>query len=292
VEELRLPRQALLLIQYVGGVISLEGTQAPVFDLADVRHHRVQQVAVVRDEHHRAGVALDETLEEELALQVEVIVGFVQQQHIGARQQLLRQPHQLLLPAAQHAHGFTLPGALQAQPAQHLARAPGELLAPQRGELAQQRLLLLQRARQLLFVAVDTGVSQTGFHRLQLALHHRVTRNARQSQFKSAAGGVQLRFLRQAAHAHAARLRHGSARLWCELTRDQLEERGLARPVGSDQPDLLVVLHLPVQVGENGARAQHQRDVGKTDGDHACILPDRARVLWHIMGVKRKQDAH
>ena len=54
----------------------------------------------MRDDHHCPAELADDLLEHALALQVEMVVGLVEQQQVGVGQQAARQAHQLALAAA------------------------------------------------------------------------------------------------------------------------------------------------------------------------------------------------
>ena len=80
--------------------------------------------------------------------------------------------------------------------------------------------------------------------------------------------GGQDGLLRQVADRDAAGAHDRAARLGAELPVDQLEQGGFASAVGADQPDLLVVLDLPGEAGEDGFGAEDEGEVGEADGDH------------------------
>ena len=61
----------------------------------------VQEVAVVGDGHHSAGKALQELLQPVDAFRIQVVGGFVQQQHVGLAQQQAAQGHAALLATRQ-----------------------------------------------------------------------------------------------------------------------------------------------------------------------------------------------
>ena len=215
----------------------------------------------MRDEHHRAFVSLDQALEVALARQVEVIVRLVQQQHIRRRKDQARQSHQFLLSAAQHRQRFVEFALFQSQPAEQAAHPLRILVAPQRLVFLQQFLLTFERRRQLFLVRIYLGAAQPGFDRCQLSCHLCHAFTACQGCIERGQRRVQCRFLRQVPHRNAFRPHHRSARLGRVLAHDHLEQRRLARPVGSDQPDLLILPDLPGKVLEDRLCPQDERDV-------------------------------
>ena len=87
----------------VGRVIPHVNRQLAVFQFGDLVDTLVEQIAVVRDDHHRAAVRPHQTFEPLLGVQIEVIVRLVQQQNIRLLDHQPHQRHQLFLPAAQRS---------------------------------------------------------------------------------------------------------------------------------------------------------------------------------------------
>ena len=83
----------------VGGVVALVREEAAAVHLADPLGHVVQEVAVVRDGQHRAGVGAQELLQPQHRLGVQVVGGLVEQQQVGRLQQQLAQRHATALAA-------------------------------------------------------------------------------------------------------------------------------------------------------------------------------------------------
>ena len=188
----------------------------------------------MRDDHHGAGVFLDEPLEVSFPVQVEVIVRLVEEQDVRMGQQDARQADQLLLAAAQLPDRLG-PGCLfQAQAAQGFLDAPGVLVASQRGILLQAGLLLLQHAGQQALLVVDSRVFQAGFQPVQLGFQRRPARVSGQRRFQHGLARVQFGLLGQVAEAHPAGPDDVPTRLGRVFAGDQPEQRSLAGPVGSD----------------------------------------------------------
>ena len=76
------------------------------FAAADFKHPRgqlIDEVAVVGDKHHRAGIFLERFQQDVFGAQVEVVGGFVEQQEIGGVQQHARQGIAIAFAAGKHA---------------------------------------------------------------------------------------------------------------------------------------------------------------------------------------------
>jgi hypothetical protein len=65
------------------GVVAFVGHAAPAVELEDPTGHVVQEIAVVRHQHHRSGIVLEEALQPGHRLGVEMVGRLVQQQEIG-----------------------------------------------------------------------------------------------------------------------------------------------------------------------------------------------------------------
>ena len=93
--------EALLLLLQPRAVVALERDAPAMVELEDPAGDVVEEVAIVGDRHHRAGVALEELLEPVDALGVEVVGRLVEQQQIGAAQQQAAQGDATALAAGQ-----------------------------------------------------------------------------------------------------------------------------------------------------------------------------------------------
>ena len=121
--------QALGALRQVVVVAAAVAHQLGMVEMQDGFRHRVQELGVVGDQHHRAGIGRQPFLQPQHGVQVQVVGGFVQQQQLGRRHQRARQ-RQAHAPAAGVAlhrlHPFL---RLEAQAGQQLlgarGRAPG-----------------------------------------------------------------------------------------------------------------------------------------------------------------------
>ena len=82
-------------------VVALEREAPAAVELEDPLGHVVEEVAVVGDRHHRAGVLLQEPLQPVDRLGVEVVGGLVEEQQVGVGQQQPAQRHAAPLAARQ-----------------------------------------------------------------------------------------------------------------------------------------------------------------------------------------------
>ena len=82
-------------------------------DLADPLGHVVEEVAVVCDGEHGAGIVLEEVLEPQDGLRVQVVCGLVEQQEVGGLEQELAQGDATALSAGEDVHRHVGIGQLQ-----------------------------------------------------------------------------------------------------------------------------------------------------------------------------------
>ncbi len=84
---LLLPFQTLFLLLQPGGVIALPGDTVTAVQFQDPACHVVQEITVMGDRHHGAGIFVEEAFQPGDGLGIQVVGGFVQQQHVGFFQQ-------------------------------------------------------------------------------------------------------------------------------------------------------------------------------------------------------------
>ena len=96
--------QALLLLLQPGGVVALPGDALAAVELQDPVGHVVEEVAVVGDGHHGAGVLLEVALQPGHGLGVEVVGGLVEQEQVGLLEQELAQRDAAALAAGERRH--------------------------------------------------------------------------------------------------------------------------------------------------------------------------------------------
>jgi hypothetical protein len=121
----------------------------------DVRADLVQEVTIVADDDHRGVVVVEHAFEPADRVDVEVVGGLVEQQHVGPREQRLREQHAQLEPRRHFAHRGRC-GASSSMPASDQDAAGARLggVAAVLGELA----LELGRAHVVVVGGVRIGV--------------------------------------------------------------------------------------------------------------------------------------
>ena len=117
-----------VLAQVVAVVAVVVGQRLEA-DLGDALDGRVEEVAVVRDEHHRAGVVGQVLLEPVARRQVEVVRRLVHQQQVRPRQQQLGERDAHLPAARELLRPALVVGEREAEPLQHVRDAGVDLVA-------------------------------------------------------------------------------------------------------------------------------------------------------------------
>ena len=124
---LLLDREPRLLLLEPRRVVALERDAVAAVELEDPAGHVVEEVAVVRDGEHGAGVVVQEPLEPGHRLGVEVVGRLVEQQQVGRRQQQAAQRDPAPLAAREVGHlgvGGRQPQRVHGD-VQHPVEAPG-----------------------------------------------------------------------------------------------------------------------------------------------------------------------
>ena len=85
-------------------VVARVDLQLLEIQVRDVRAHLVQEVSIVTDDDHGRVVGVQRALEPADRVDVEVVGGFIEQQHVGSREQRLREQHAQLEAGRQFAH--------------------------------------------------------------------------------------------------------------------------------------------------------------------------------------------
>src|SRR5690606_10426543 len=101
---LLLEREALLLLLEPRAVVALPGNAVAPVELEDPAGRVVEEIAVVRDGHHRAGILGQEALEPRDRLGVEMVGRLVEQQHVRPRQEQPAERDSAALAARQMLH--------------------------------------------------------------------------------------------------------------------------------------------------------------------------------------------
>ena len=189
----------------------------------------VQEIAVVGDGHHGARKALQELLKPVHRFGVQVVGGFVEQQHVGFGQQQAAQRHAAFFTAGKHAD-LGVPG-WQAQS----ISSDLELMLGVRAAGSDDRLEFGLFGGQRIKVGVRLAVG--GVHGLQAGLGGEHRAHAGFNAFTHGVRVIQLGFLRQVADVQVGH-GHGLALDLGVQTGHDFEQGGLARAVGAQHADL------------------------------------------------------
>ena len=271
---LLLRRHARSLRFQVRRVVALVRVQAAAVNLADPLGHVVQEVAVVRDGQHGAGVLVQELLEPQHGFRVQVVRGLVKQQQVGRLKQQAAQRHAATLAAGQHVDGHVGVGALQR------VHGLGQLAVQVPAVRGVDGVLQLAH---LVHERVEVGVGfahkradlvEAGDLRFHIAERQL---DVLQNRFVLVKRGLLL----QNAHGVAG----GQARVAVADLIDaghDLEQRGLAHAVRAHHADFRAGVERQRDVVEDDLVAvRFARFVHLVDElCHACCLSGRAACVW------------
>ncbi len=213
-------------------------------ELEDPLGHVVEEVAVVGYRDDGAGIFLEIALEPGNRFRIQMVGGFVEQQHVGRGQQQLAQRHAALLATGELADDGIPVGQAQriggdVELAFHFPAVGGVDGVLQFGLLLEQRVHLVIRHGfgELLADGVEAGEP---LEFIAEAAHHRLAHGV---------GVVQLRFLLQIADADTGLRARFAVDVGIDAGHD-LQQRGFARAVQAEHADL-------------GAREEGEGDVAK-----------------------------
>ncbi|MCY1217946.1 hypothetical protein D9M72_298770 [compost metagenome] len=246
--------QARFLLVQPRAVVALPGDALAAVQFQDPFGGVVEEVAVVGHGHHGAREARQELLQPVHRLRIQVVGRFVEQQHVGARQQQAAQRHAAL---------FTAGEMLDLRVPRRQAQRVGGDFQLQFDVVAvagrQDGFVLGLVGGQCVEVGVRFGIGRVDLVELLARLEHAAQRLFH--RFAHGLLGIELRFLWQVADVQV-RHRRGFALDFLVEAGHDLEYRGLARAVQAQHADL-------------GAGKERQRDVlqdvtlGRDDLAHA-----------------------
>ncbi len=242
----------------VGRVIAFVGEVFPAIELEDPADDIVEEVAVVGDHQHRAGIFLEMRFEPLDAFRVEVVGGLVEEQDRGLLDQQARQRDPALFTTRQ---AFDRP--VRRWAAQCLHRdfeLVVERPAVDRVDLALELAHLLH---QLVEIGVLLGIAHLGRNGVEAVDHVGDVARSVLDVFQHGLAGVELRFLRQIADGDVL-ARPGLALILLVDAGHDLHQRRLAGAVGTDDADLGALVELQVDV------VQH-RLLGAGEGLHQVL---------------------
>ena len=184
----------LLLVQ-PGAVVALVRNAVTTVQLQNPLGGVVQEVAIVGDGHHGAGEAVQELFQPVHRLSVQVVGGFVEQQHVRLGQQQAAQRNAALFTAGEHAY-LGVPRR-QAQGVSCDFQLVLGICASGGNDGLQTGLLCSQG------VKVSIGLGIGGVHLFELGLGGKDLTHGLFHAFTHGVLGVELRFLGQIANLDA-----------------------------------------------------------------------------------------
>src|SRR6266481_2404644 len=152
-----LPQPAHLVFFIILEITFEPFDMAVAFECQDVGGDAVEEPAVVADDHGAAGEILQRLFESAQCIDVEIVGRLVEQQHVGAGFEHLRQMHAVALAARQRADLLLLVGALEIERGAIAARIDlalakqDQLVA--RGDFLPHGLLAVERVARLVDIA-------------------------------------------------------------------------------------------------------------------------------------------
>ena len=155
-------------------VVARVDLQLLVIEIRDVRAHLVQEMPVVADDHHGGVVVVERAFQPADRMDVQVVRGLVQQQHVRLREQRLREQHAQLQSRRHLAHRSVVARLVDAGIGENAAGARLGVVAA----VLREHRLELRRAHEVRIGGVRVGVDAVALgHRLPelgVALHHHV----------------------------------------------------------------------------------------------------------------------
>jgi len=249
---------ALLLLPEEAVVVTLVEAEVPRLELRHAPHVATQEAAVVGDHHHRPAELGERLLEPLDRGEIQVVGGLVEQQHVGRREQQLRQLHAHQPAAAEGGQRPPRRLAREAEPRQHALHARLPLEPPSELEGGAAPVVALGKLRGHLPASAPNArhlgldladlvleVVQVGEHRRHLPPH------------RPLASRIDL--LAQQSQPHRARRQRSPGVRHLE-PRGNPQQRRLAGPVGPHQPDAIPPVHREIHVAKQHARSDRPRN--------------------------------
>src|ERR1035437_10167002 len=235
---------ALALVEIV---VAGVGDDLAGIDLGDFGDDAVHELAVVRGHQQRTGVTLEELLQPDDGLDVEVVGGFVHEQHVGAAEEDAGEGDAHLPAAGERADVAIDLVVLEAEPVQHLARLRLKLVA---AEMFVGLLHLAEARDDAVHAAGPIGIFHGAMEALQLVVQ--IADPAAAGDGLIEHGTARHLFHVLAEIADGELLGNRDIPLVGDFLADHHAEEGsLAGAVGSDQSDLFTGVQLKGSVNEN-----------------------------------------
>jgi hypothetical protein len=245
--------QALGARAFAGRVVAGEELQLAAFDGEDVRCHHVEEVAVVRDQDQRAGVALQPGFEPDDGVQIQVVGRLVEQQQVRPAHQGAGEVEAHAPAAGEFRHRTLeiLVGKAQTVHQRGSARRCG--VAVDLGQAAMQQADLFAG---VFIVMVGFGSCQVAFDLAEfaVAVEHKFQRGI----------GQRRRVLGNVGHDPARRAFEVAA-VGMQLAAQQRKERRLAAAIGTGEADLPAGVHLQGGAGNQRVAVAGKAEVAQQD---------------------------
>ena len=233
-------------------IVAAVAFQLLLVDVHDHADHPVEEIAIVRNDDQRAGVALEPVFQPQDGVEVQMVGRLVEQQQVGRAHQRLGQVQAHPPAAGKMRHGVVHLRLGKTQAGQQLLGARAHRIGARVGQRGVQfadavamRMIVMRGIFRLVGRKFSLERAQRG-----VAVDHIFKRRA-----------VQCRgFLCHVRHAPLRR-DFDAAAVGVQATLQQAEQRGLAGSVGADQPDMLAGIE-----GDIGGIEQRFDAPGETQG--------------------------
>ncbi len=238
--------RALLLVWRAAGVCRIHSSSPlSALELEDPADHVIEEVAVVGDHQHRAGIFLEMIFEPFHALGVEMVGRFVEQQDAGLLHQQPRQRH-----AALFAAGQVLDAPVRRRAAQRFHRDLELVVERPAVDRVDLLLQLAHLGQQRVEIGVILRIAHLGRDCVEAVNHVGDLARAVLHVLEHALVRIEFRLLRQVAHGDVLARPGFAGKIGVDPGHD-LHQGGLARAVGADDADLGALVELQVDVAEH-----------------------------------------
>ena len=195
-------------------------SEPPLVQMQDTVDRLVQEIAVVADDQHRMRIGGDEILKPEHAFEIEIVRRLVEEQDIGLCEQPARQRDPHAPSAGELGAGALMRLFIETEPGKNPGRASG---GGMRIDIAEPRVDFADAMRIVGRLGLRSERGQLGVRR-----QHRFEQRLRATR----------RFLRNMREPGILGKADGPV-IGMKLTRNQAQERGLARAVAPDKADFM-----------------------------------------------------
>ncbi len=249
-EHLLLAQEFLAFFELVFGIVADVEGEFAVFELGDFFGDDVEEVAVVGDDDDGTGVVGDEFFEKFFALEVEMVVRFVEEEELGLFDEELGETDEFLLSAGEGGEGKRIIFFAKAETAQGGTDAVVEIESAFFFKFLHEARVAVHDAGEFFLVAVDGGVAHLGFERVHFVLERGEGGRGAEGFVKETALETEMDFLGEVADADAFG-DLGESLAGVHFSGKEFEDGGFACAVGSNESDARVVVDFPREVAED-----------------------------------------